>query len=144
MNRIERLEKVVTDLGNHVAAVIRMSNRMDGLLKDAKGDLSPQTKDAILRDIADMHSAFRIERFRALIANVNAAVEISRQLLAEEPVVPDPTGPEPDPQMLASPDSEPGLGSASPSVELGAAETGVDGREAGAPETPHDESDPVA
>lgn len=87
MNRIERLAQAVEQLGNHVAAVVRISNAMDSLLKDAIRGVTLETKDAIFAMIKDMHDKFRVEHFRGIISTLNVAIDVSDKLWAEEPVL---------------------------------------------------------
>lgn len=90
MNDIERLSNATTALANHVAAVVRMSNELDGMLKDAvKPDMAPATRLAVLSRIKDMHDTFRLEHFRGAIASVNTVVEIVDQLYQAEPAEPE-------------------------------------------------------
>ena len=99
MNDIERLAHASTALANHVAAVIRLSNVLTGLLKDgAREDLDPETRRVLLGAARDEHSQFRAEHFHGLISTINTVVEIADEMYQAEPA-----GPEaPD----GSPDSE--------------------------------------
>lgn len=87
MSDIERLAHASTELANHVAAVIRLSNVLTGLLKDgAREDLDPETRRVLLGAAGLEHSQFRAEHFRGLISTMNTVVEITDRLYQAEPV----------------------------------------------------------
>ena len=86
MSDIERLAHASTELANHVAAVVRMSNELVGLLRDAvRDDVDAVTKFAVLARIKAMHDAFRAEHFHGTIASVNVVMEVSDRLYQVEP-----------------------------------------------------------
>ena len=90
MSDIAKLEHASTELANHVAAVVRMSNEMDGMLADAvREDMSPATRLAVLLRIKGMHDAFRLEHFRGTIASVNAVVDVADRMYQAEPLAPE-------------------------------------------------------
>ena len=75
MSDIERLAHASTELANHVAAVVRMSNELAELLKDAvRDDVAVMTKLAVLARVKAMHDAFRAEHFHGAIKSVNTVV----------------------------------------------------------------------
>ena len=86
MSDVERLAKAATELGNHVAAVVRMSNVLAGILKDGdRDDIDVQTRRVILRAAKSEHDAFRSAHFRGLIDSLNLVVEIADRMWQAEP-----------------------------------------------------------
>lgn len=105
MNDVERLAKAATELGNHVAAVVRLSNVFTGILKDGdRDDLDPMTRRVILRAAKAEHDAFRSAHFRGMIDALNEVVALSDAMYQAEPVVPGPASesvlPEPGTTVL--------------------------------------------
>ena len=75
MSDVEKLAKAATELGNHVAAVVRLSNVLTGILKDGdRDDLDPMTRRVILRAAKADHDAFRSAHFRGMIDALNEVV----------------------------------------------------------------------
>ena len=89
MSDIENLANAATELGNHVAAAIRLSNVLYGLLGDGdRDDLDKETRRVLLRAAKTEHDKFREEHFHGLISSVNAVVELSDRLYQAEPLAP--------------------------------------------------------
>ena len=99
MNDVERLAKAATELGNHVAAFVRMSNGIARLLTDGeRPDLDPATVRAIARAVKDEHDGFRREHLRGMIDSLNEVVATSDAMYQAEPTAPEPA-PEPAPAL---------------------------------------------
>lgn len=95
MSDTERLAKAATELGNHVAAAVRLSNVLTGILKDGdRDDLDPMTRRVILRAAKAEHDSFRSAHFRGMIDALNEVVSLSDAMYQAEPAVPEPA-PEP-------------------------------------------------
>ena len=91
MSDVERLAKAATELGNHVAAVVRLSNVLTGILKDGdRDDLDPMTRRVILRAAKADHDAFRSAHFRGMIDALNDVVSQVDAMYQAEPVAPEP------------------------------------------------------
>lgn len=91
MSDIERLAKAATELGNHVAAAVRLSNVLTGILKDGdRDDLDPMTRRVILRAAKAEHDSFRSAHFRGMIGALNEVVALSDAMYQAEPVVSEP------------------------------------------------------
>ena len=91
MNDVERLAKAATELGNHVAAVVRLSNVLAGILRDGdRDDLDPMTRRVILRAAKAEHDSFRSAHFRGMIDALNEVVSTADAMYQAEPVAPDP------------------------------------------------------
>ena len=98
MNDVERLAKAATELGNHVAAAVRLSNVLTGILKDGdRDDLDPMTRRVILRAAKAEHDSFRSAHFRRMIDALNEVVSLSDAMYQAEPVVPEPESVLPEP-----------------------------------------------
>lgn len=120
MSDVERLAKAVTELGNHVAAAVRLSNVLTGILKDGdRDDLDPMTRRVILRAAKTDHDAFRSAHFRGMVDALNEVVALSDAMYQAEPVVsepaPEPALPEPGADVSddATPKEAPDDGTAS-------------------------------
>lgn len=108
MSDIEQMAKAVTDLGNHVAAAVRLSNVLTGILKDGvRDDLDPMTRRVILRAAKAEHDAFRSEHFRGLLDSLNAVVNIADGMWQSEPIATEPSGPAPENVPPEEPDGNP-------------------------------------
>lgn len=95
MNDVERLAKAATELGNHVAAAVRLSNVLTGILKDGdRDDLDPMTRRVILRAAKAEHDSFRSAHFRGMIDALNEVVSTADAMYQAEPAA---TEPEPAP-----------------------------------------------
>ena len=101
MNDVERLAKAATELGNHVAAVVRLSNVLTGILKDGdRDDLDPMTRRVILRAAKTEHDSFRSAHFRGMIDALNEVVSTADAMYQAEPVAPEPVLTEPGTVVL--------------------------------------------
>lgn len=117
-NKVEELHKAAVELGGHVAAAVRLSNQLDGMLSDlAHVGLSEATRSAIAAQALSMHRKFRSEHFRGLVDSMNATFGAADGLFKEEPLpgsaqepAPEPDGdtPKPAPEPAPEPASEPG------------------------------------
>lgn len=86
MSDIDQLAKAAMELGNHVAAAVRMSNVLTGVLKDGdRDDIDVQTRRVLLRAAKAEHDKFRSEHFRGLLDSLNAVVETADRLWQAEP-----------------------------------------------------------
>lgn len=104
MNDAERLAKAATELGNHVAAVVRLSNVLTGILKDGdRDDLDPMTRRVILHAAKAEHDSFRSAHFRGMIDALNEVVSMADAMYQAEPAA---TEPEPEPKPVLP---EPGV-----------------------------------
>ena len=102
MSDIENLAKAATELGNHVAAVVRLSNVLTGILKDGnRGDIDDMTRRVILRAVKELHDEFRERHFRGLLDTLNAVVTTADRMYQAEPAVP---GEEPVVQLADIPE----------------------------------------
>lgn len=91
MNDIERLAKAATELGNHVAAVVRLSNVLTGILKDGdRDDLDPMTRRVVLHAAKMEHDSFRSAHFRGMIDALNEVVSTADAMYQAEPVATEP------------------------------------------------------
>lgn len=111
-NKVEELHKAAVELGGHVAAAVRVSNQLDGLLSDlAHVGLSEATRSAIAAQALSMHRKFRSEHFRGLVDSMNATFSAADGLFNEEPL-PGTQEPAPEPAPEPSNDgtAEPGNG----------------------------------
>lgn len=103
MNDVERLAKAAMELGNHVAAVVRLSNVFTGILKDGdRDDLDPMTRRVILRAAKMEHDSFRSAHFRGMIDALNEVVSTADAMYQAEPAAtePEPVLPEPGTTVL--------------------------------------------
>ena len=100
MSDIERLAHAVTELANHVAAAVRLSNELTGILRDGdRDDIDAATRRVILRGAKTDHEEFRGSHFRGLVDSLNTVVAISDAMYQAEPAAPD----EPDVPPSAAP-----------------------------------------
>lgn len=109
-NKVEELHKAAVELGGHVAAAVRLSNQLDGMLSDlAHVGLSEATRSAIAAQALSMHRKFRSEHFRGLVDSMNATFGAADGLFKEEPLpgAQEPA-PEPDGGDTPKPAPEPG------------------------------------
>ena len=89
MNDMQELVQATKTLAGHVAAVVRASNALDGLLKDGnRDDIEPATRKALLRAAKHEHDAFREGHFRGIIAAVNSVMDLVDKLYKAEPAAP--------------------------------------------------------
>ena len=103
MDTLDHLSQTSTNLANHVAEVVRISNAFDDILKDAvRGDISPMTKTALFAQLKAMHDGFRAEHFRQLIATLNETIADIETLWNEAPASTGQGNPE-------TPGEEPGI-----------------------------------
>ena len=87
---MEQLAKSATELGNHVAAFIRLSNTLAGVLKDGdRDDLDGMTRRVLLRAMKTEHDEFRAEHFRGLVDSLNTVVSLADAMYQAEPVLPE-------------------------------------------------------
>lgn len=116
-NKVEELHKAAVELGGHVAAAVRLSNQLDGMLSDlAHVGLSEATRSAIAAQALSMHRKFRSEHFRGLVDSMNATFGAADGLFKEEPLpgstqepAPEPDGgdtPKPAPEPAPEPGNE--------------------------------------
>lgn len=90
MNDIERLAHAVTELANHVAAAVRLSNEFTGILRDGdRDDIDAATRRVILRAAKTGHEEFRDSHFRGLVDSLNAVVAMADAMYQAEPAVPE-------------------------------------------------------
>lgn len=91
MGSLETLAHAATELGNHVAAFIRFSNTLAGVLKDGdRDDLDGMTRRMLLRAMKTEHDEFRAEHFRGLVDSLNTVVSLADAMYQAEPVSAEP------------------------------------------------------
>lgn len=102
MSDVEMLSQSSTELANHVAAAIRLSNLLTGILKDGdRDDIDAVTRRVILRAVKTEHDEFRTRHFRGLVDSLNATVGLVDRMYQAEPVAPDAI-PDPEASPIAT------------------------------------------
>ena len=85
-NDMTRLDRAWTTVANTVGSVLRTSKELDRMLADAvRGDVSDETRNAVLLRVKELNDAFRANDLRPVVAAVNEVGEIVARLVAEEP-----------------------------------------------------------
>ena len=90
MSDIEMLSQASTELANHVAAFVRLSNEFTGILADGdRDDIGQATRRVILRAAKSRHDEFRSQHFRGLIDSLNTLVNLVDRMYQAEPAAPE-------------------------------------------------------
>jgi hypothetical protein len=96
LDEIEQLSNAATELGNHVAAAVRLSNTLAKILADGDlADIDCATRRVIMHWALVENERFRADHFQGLLSSLNAVVGIADRLWQAEPGPP-PASDEPD------------------------------------------------